>query len=181
MKWLWRTLAVLASIVVLSIAGLFAAGLRSGAGRAHASIDIAKPPSRVWAWATEPDKLKSWISWVVEVRPMQPGPPAVGAKQVWVMQDAYNGNARMQFVDQVTSVEPNRSITVHIDAEGAFSGDSSFTLTDLGNGHTRFENTGTFRYSQWFARLLEPLVTPQAEKKMSMDLQKLKTLVEAEP
>jgi hypothetical protein len=38
---------------------------------------------------------------------------------------------------------------------------------------------GLFQFSQWFANLMEPVITPQAEKKMAADLARLKALVES--
>ena len=59
-----------------------------------------------------------------------------------------------------------------------FSGDSRYVLEDLGNGHTRLSNTGQYRFGNWFARLMTPLVMSQAGKKMKEDLERLKVLAE---
>ena len=42
------------------------------------------------------------------------------------------------------------------------------------------ESTGEYRYTMWMAKLMEPLITPSAQKKEDADLARLKTLVEAE-
>ena len=38
---------------------------------------------------------------------------------------------------------------------------------------------GRFRYTVWLAQLMEPLITPSAERKMVADLAHLKSLIEA--
>jgi hypothetical protein len=64
------------------------------------------------------------------------------------------------------------------DSDGIFDGEESYKLVDLGNGRTRMEILGRFHYAQWFANLMEPAITPQAEKKMVADVARLKSLVE---
>jgi hypothetical protein len=56
-----------------------------------------------------------------------------------------------------------------------------YTLTDLGNGRTRFSTDARYRNDMALARLMEPLITPSARKKFTGDLARLKTLAEAAP
>jgi hypothetical protein len=37
---------------------------------------------------------------------------------------------------------------------------------------------GRYRYAVWLARLMEPVITPSARKKMVTDVAKLKSLIE---
>jgi hypothetical protein len=52
-------------------------------------------------------------------------------------------------------------------------------LTDLGNGQTRLESDARYRFDNWFARLMTPVVLVVAEKKMKGDLEHLKALAES--
>jgi hypothetical protein len=67
---------------------------------------------------------------------------------------------------------------VYLTSEIGFDGTSTWKLTDLG-GRTRFESEGSFRYHSAMFRLMEPLITPQAQKKQELDFAKLKSLIEA--
>lgn len=170
-KWL---LIVIVGIFAAGVGILMAMGARSDAGVMRASVEIAKPPAKVWPWITEPDKLKSWVSWTVETRRID------DKHLVLVMADANNNNERVEIHDEIVAMDAPRSLTVKQWATGAFTGESRFTLVDLG-GKTRVETISTFRYDHWMARLFEPLITPEASKKEVADFAKLKELVEHEP
>jgi hypothetical protein len=105
----------------------------------------------------------------------------VGASRVLVMKDANNGGMLMQIVSKYSEYAPPSRMTVVVsDTQGLFTGGETYLLTDLGNGRTRLEVRGHFHYSQWFANFMEPLITPQAEKKMAMDMAHLKRLAETQ-
>jgi len=181
MKWLKWTGIVLAALIIVPLITLLALGHRAGAGTMQAGIDINASPEQVWAWIDEADKLKQWIGWVVDVRYPNPQKTmGLGASRVFVMKDQNNGGAIMQITGENREYAPPQKMTVHLsDADGMFAGDQSYQLTDLGNGHTHFEVHSRFRYSQWLPRLMEPVITPAAEKKMAMDIGRLKSLIEA--
>jgi uncharacterized protein YndB with AHSA1/START domain len=181
MKWVMIFLGSLAGIVGVAVVVLFALGYRSGANQLNTSIEIDRPPSTVWPWVTEADKQKQWISFLVEVREDVPGAKGVGSRQTWVMQDANRNNKKMEIVGEITASIPGKYVEVKMGSEGMFDGVASYNLVDLGNGRTRLESKGHYHYAQAFARLMEPLIMPQARKKMNSDLARLKTLVEAEP
>jgi len=70
---------------------------------------------------------------------------------------------------------------VHVEVPGQFDGDVLYTLTDLGNGTTRVEQDGRFTYASKLVSLLEPLLTPDAMRKMFDDMKRLKEKVESVP
>ena len=178
MKWAIRVVLTLVGLLALSGAVLFAMGRRSNAGRVMASVEIQGPPATVWAWLTDGDKMKQWVGWVAEVRPVV-SKVGVGAKEVWVMHDANNGGAVVEVTSTCTEYVPQSRMTVALSAPGSFAGDQSYTLADAGNGRTRLEVDGRYRYLMWLAQLMEPVITPSAEKKMAEDLSHLKSLIEA--
>lgn len=178
MKWLKWIGIVLTSVIVLPALTLFAMGHRSNAGRVRASVEIAASPGQVWVWLDDSARLKQWVSWLVEVREPQPPHHAVGSPTTWVMKDENNGGAMMAIDAKYVEYAPPSRLTVTISTPAEFEGQQTYQLTGLGNGHTRLDVDGRYRYDQWFARLLEPLITPAAEKKMAADLTRLKGLVE---
>lgn len=172
--WLIRALAAVGGFLVLAVGALLVMGQRSGAGAMNGSIEIARPVPVVKAWLTEPDHLKQWVSWLVEVRQVSP------TREVWVMEDRNNGNQKMEmFVDALEDTPT--VLRANVWAAGSFHGVSQWRLVDLGNNRTRLEQTASFVYDEWFARLLEPLITPAAQKKSDEDLTRLKQQVEASP
>jgi len=172
MKILKRLLLIIAAVLVLGTGILLAMGARSEAGTLRNTIEIARTPMQVWPWLTEPERLKAWISWTAEAH-------RIDDKHMrMVMQDANNNNAPMVINDEVIEMDPPRSLAIRLSSEGSFTGESRFKLTDLGGGRTRVETVSRFQYAHWMAKLFEPLITPAAAKKQTMDYAKLKELVE---
>ena len=68
MKWLKYLLAAIGGLLaILLIVLLFLGGGRGRARHIH-SIDIDKPADRVFAWVSQPEKLKLWVGWMVDIR-----------------------------------------------------------------------------------------------------------------
>src|SRR5215471_7674997 len=100
MKWIVRILGGIVALLVLAVFGLFLAGKRADAGRTHASLDVAASREQVWPWLTEPDKMKQWVDWLVEVRASDPV-ARPGAKRTLVMRDPNNGGKLMEIDNTV--------------------------------------------------------------------------------
>jgi len=173
MKILKRLLLIIAGVLVLGVGILLAMGARSEAGVLRSTIEIARTPEQVWPWLTEPERLKSWISWTAEAKRID------DKRMTMIMHDANNNNAPMVINDEIIEMDRPRGFTLRLSSEGAFTGESKFKLTDLG-GRTRVESVSRFEFKHWFAKLCEPLITPSAAKKQEMDYAKLKELIEKE-
>lgn len=177
MRYLLYTLAGFGGLVLLALITLFIMSHRRSAGAVAGSIEINSPPEEVWLWISEPQRLKQWVSWLVEVRP-ENDVAGVGGKRTWVMDDP-NMKQMVEIQGEVTRYDPPHQLEIHIDAKMGFSGDMTYTLTDLGGGKTRLDTAGKYSYNHWFARLMEPVVTPQAKKKQRADLETLKRKAES--
>lgn len=175
MKWLKWLFIVPVALVVLALGTLFALSRAPGAGKMHASVEIAATPRQLWPWMIEGDRLKQWISWLTEVR--QTEPSALGSTQTWVMKDANNGGATMTIDGKYAEFQPPNRMTIAVSTP-QFDGLQTYSLKDLGNGHTRFEIDGEYRFSQWLPKLMTPLIMPSAGNKLERDLAKLKSLAE---
>lgn len=180
MKWLKWIGIVIAALVILPVVTLFAMRYRHGAGETHASVEIAASPQTVWTWIDDGEKLKKWVSWTADVTyPDAQKAWSMGSSRVLVMRDENNGGMLMRITTKCSEyVQPSVMTVQMSDGEGMFEGDQTYKLTDLGNGRTRLDVSSHYRLNQWFANLMEPLVTPAAEKKMKMDVAHLKSLVE---
>lgn len=178
MKVVIWLLAGLSSLVVLCVAVLLIMGLQPGAGDTRAAVEISRPPEVVWTWLTKKDKVMKWVSWLTDVREETPGVDGIGARETWVMSDP-NMKKPMEIPSVVTAYDPPRSVTVHIAAPGMFEGDVTYHLTPV-RGGTQLEQLGKWHYSDAFARLMVPLITPQANAKGKMDFTRLKNMIEAD-
>jgi len=178
MKWVLRIVAVVVAIPLVGAAVLLAMGQRSGAGRIGASTEVQAAPEQIWPWFDESAKLKQWVSWLVDVREGGNPVSGLGAKRVWVMRDENNGGMLMEIEAMYTEYTPPVRLAVHTRTADMFDGQQAYRLTDLGNGRTRVDAEGTYQFHIWFARLMEPVITPQASQKMRGDLARLKGLVE---
>ena len=179
MKWILRIAGGFAALLIIAVAVLFALGHRANAGRVRVSAELNASPEQIWPWLNTSDKLKQWITWLVEIRQDQPG-TRVGTKQVWVMRDENSGGQLVEMEGTFTEYQPPARESVHVTSAGMFDGQQTYSVEDLGGGRARLDIDGRYHYSQWFAALLEPLITPAAEKKLVRDMARLKSLVESE-
>jgi uncharacterized protein YndB with AHSA1/START domain len=175
MKILKLVAAAVAAILVLSSMTLFALSRRADAGRNVAAVEVNRSPEQVFRYLTEPEKMKAWVSWLVEIRGTGQG---LGAKDTWIMEDPnYNGE-RVSMDATVVAWDPPRAITVDISSPMGFTGKQTYKLVPIGEGRTRLETDGRFQYGPWYWQMLEPLVTPEAQKKLEGDLARLKAHAE---
>jgi uncharacterized membrane protein len=171
-KKVLTALGIGVGIVALAAAILLGLGMRPGAGTIKASIEIGRSPDQVWPWLHDPDKLKTWVSWLLEVRQQ------TETRQIWVMEDRNNGNARMEiFCDFTTNEKPKRMV-VDVNSLGGFEGETVFTLTSQGATRTKLEQSSTYRFHHWFAKLMTPVIAYSAQRKLADDLTQLKAELE---
>src|SRR6185369_11991743 len=115
---------------------------------------------------------KVWVSWLKDVQ-RDSGPPQVGRRAIWTMQDMNNGGMLMKINLTVDAVESSRRYAVSLNADGGFKGHTEYRLTDLGGGTTRLETDSRYDFDFWLAKLMTPLIMSQARKKAVMDLDQL--------
>ncbi len=181
MKWVTRSILVLLAVFVVTAVGLWFASNRSDAGRMRGSIEIARPAEVVWPWMTDPERLPQWVGWLEAVESDSTSPAeGIGHRETWVMNDP-RMKEKLRVPGTITLWEPPHQLGVHVELSGMFTGDVFYKLTDLGNGRTRVEQDGRFLYGSQLAKLMEPMVTPDAMRKLVADLNRLRQKVEAEP
>ncbi len=178
MKWFGFALLGVGGLLVCIVIVLLVLGRRSAAGRIRGEILINRPADTVFAWITEPAKLTQWVGGLVEVRAETPGPKAVGSRESWVMQDPRQKRG-MTMTSEVTLLDPGRRIDARVGVPGMFSGVGSYTVTPMGEGASRLATDSRFAYDSWFFRLLEPVITPGATKKLLEDFARLRQKLES--
>ena len=181
MQLIVRIVGALLAVLVVCALGLWIASNRRDAGRMRGSIEIERTPEEIFAWMNEPEKLKQWVGWLSDVRPDSSTPrEGIGHRETWIMDDP-RMKQKVFVPGTITLWEPPNQMGVHVEAPAMFDGDVFYKLTDLGNGRTKVEQDARFHYLDRFAALLEPMVTPEAMRKMVDDMHRLKSKVEAMP
>jgi uncharacterized protein YndB with AHSA1/START domain len=180
MRWLLYLLAAGIGLVVLAVVVLLALGARSSAGQFETSIEIDRPAPVVFSFLTQPERIKSWMGWLVEIRSLSPGDRGVGARDVWVMEDRNNNNQRMDIEVETTRLDSDRVLEATLTVPMGFTGRVSYELQPLDARRTRLTYRAWFKYEHWLARLMEPIISRSAAQKLEEDLLRLKQKAEAE-
>ena len=179
MKWLLYLGRGLVGLVVLAVVILLALGGGRGTSRLGASVDVDRPPEVVFAWITEPDRLREWVGWLVEIRPLTAPPLQSGAREIWVMEDRNNNNQRMEIETEIVEYRPNEAVTARLTAAEGFTGRVAYGLIPLGPDGTRLTYAADYDFHHWLAKLLNPVITRSAQQKLEEDLARLKQQAEA--
>lgn len=179
MRWFKFALLGVIGIVAIPIIVLLFLGGGRGVARHVVSVDIARPAPTVFAWVSRPERLESWVGWLVDVRDLTPGQPGVGARQVWVMEDRNNDNQRMDIESEIVGYEPDRLLVARVSAAEGFTGEVRYELEPMDGNRTRLTYRASYQYEHWLAKLLEPVISRSAQQKLEEDIARLKQQVEA--
>ena len=181
MKWVIRIGGTVVVVLLIALASLWLASNRRDAGRMRGSVEIARAPEDIWPWLSEPGKLTQWVGWLAEVRAdSTAAAEGIGHRATWVMDDP-RMKQKISVPGTTTLWEPPLQMGVHVEVPGMFEGDVLYQLTDLGNGRTRVAQDGRFKYVNRIVALMEPMITPDAMRKMFDDMNRLKSKVESVP
>jgi hypothetical protein len=116
-----------------------------------ASTEIAGSASKVWSVLTELERFRAWNPFIRDAR----GSTAVG--DTVHVRVAPSFGLRLAFHAKVLASEPERELRWrgHVIAPWIASGDHTFTIVPLDDGHVRFEQRETFGgIVPWLARRL---------------------------
>jgi uncharacterized protein YndB with AHSA1/START domain len=138
------------------------------------SIEIARPPAEVFAYATDPARFAEWQDDVVGVRVEGGGPPGVGARFTTIRR--VGGAERTMTQEVVEHAVPRRWAAAGVD--GPVRPSASVTVEALGDG-SRSRVTFALDFEGHGAgRPLLPLVRRQARRQAPRSYRKLKERLE---
>jgi uncharacterized protein YndB with AHSA1/START domain len=181
MKWVWRILGAIFSLILLVVICLWLAGFRSGAGHNSATVIIHRPAAQVWRHLENDDLVLKWVSGLTEIHRLTPGVTRAGSRMAMAN---VRGNRRTEMEMEITDFAPNSHIGFKLrspaGASPEFTETAEYVLSEQG-GHTTLTLRGDSRYFPFWIQLMEPIITPAAQKKLQGDLARLKALLEAEP
>src|SRR5919201_726285 len=135
------------------------------------SVDIARPPSDVFAYLTDPTNLPEWQSSAIEAHWEGEKAPGAHVKEV----RKFLGR-RMESELEVTEYEPDRRFALKV-----LSGPVPFSVQhtlDPRDGGTRLTFVGEGEPGGFF-KLAEPIVSRTAERQFKSDFETLKDVLEA--
>ncbi len=173
-------------ILVISLFGLLAALAVIGLAlprqvHLERAITIAAKPATVFTYLNGFKNFNRWSPWAAldpDTRYQYEGPlMGVGAKENWASGDANVGNGSQE----ITAVEPNKSITIKLMLPDMAPSVVTQTLTPDGEGTkvvwAMDADMGASPLNRWFGLLLPKFIGPDYEK----GLANMKPLIEALP
>ena len=162
-------------ITVVVGTGLWLAG---GKKREHsAAIEIEASPQVIFAFLTEPDKHKSWITGLDHVETLESNTDENGVHKRITTTRVMNINGKeSRFDDEVIRFRPNEMLTVQ-------SSNIDEVVTSIYQLEPRDSQTYfTYRIvklNRGIKRLLAPLESDKTQAQINEDILKLKQLVES--
>lgn len=122
------------------------------------SQEFAAPPSTIWPWLVEPERIRQWMDGVVDDRPTSEGPLGVGST---FEMDIKEGRRISTYQGEIKAYEPPRRLGLRM-AGGCgrtpMTMDVEYRLQDLGNGRTRIDyECALVSPRGFFMRLMAPL------------------------
>jgi uncharacterized protein YndB with AHSA1/START domain len=177
-------LVALALVAVAVLVGAFVFLRRGGAtAETRVSIEIDAPPEAVFAWVDSDDRVLQWVGGLKRIEPLEASPAGPGAPTVVGRRERLFvevDGREMVMESEVTSFRRNEEIGQRMTAGAPlpFVEDITFRLVPVAGGRTRFEVRATTRYTSWLGGLMEPFLNRAGGRKLTGDLERLKSLVE---
>ncbi len=138
------------------------------------SIIIHRPIAQVFAFVSNPNNNVKWQPEVIEHKMLSDGPMALGSKMRHVSK--FMGRRIESNID-ITEFAPNQKIAFYV-TSGTLPYTIYYLLAPEGEG-TRFSYFAVME-SNWFLKLVQPLMMQSAKRVIEGDLGRLKLIVEKE-
>jgi uncharacterized protein YndB with AHSA1/START domain len=135
------------------------------------SVELAQPPEAVFPWLLEQDKVPRWTSDLARYEADAPLRRGAHVKQVLTL-----GGSELVLDLELTRYEPPRAVESHTETNGVKL-TITYAIEPAGAG-ARVTQTVDAKASSLTARMLIPVVAGRLEKKVTTDLERLRTVVE---
>jgi uncharacterized protein YndB with AHSA1/START domain len=139
------------------------------------SIEIARPPEEVFAYATDPARFGEWQDDVVGVRVEGGGPPGVGSRFTTVRRV---GGAERTMTQEITEASAPRRWAARA-VDGPVRPNATVTVEPLGDGAGSRVTFALDFEGHGIGRPLLPMIRRQAVKQAPRSYRKLKERLEA--
>jgi carbon monoxide dehydrogenase subunit G len=134
------------------------------------SVEIPRPPAEVFPWLLEEDKVPRWTGNLERYERLDDGPLEQGSK---VRQVLDVSGRTIDVTLEVTGYQPPSGAQTRFSTNG-IDVVRSYALEAAGAG-TRLTQSIEAKPSGLSARMLVPVIQPRLEKKLTEDLERLRT------
>lgn len=171
-RLLARLLFAGGTAALLGLVVLFLAAQREDAGRSEATIEISLPAEEVFPFVVDLQRRKTWVGWT-EVELLSEGDVPQGA-QFRVL----TGSAEwpVPLFGQVRALQPPRRFEISLRSQDPgfdFEEHAEFLLTDTEPVRVTVRTNAQYG-GMW--RIVEPLITLAAQRRLEEDVSRLKRL-----
>jgi carbon monoxide dehydrogenase subunit G len=137
-------------------------------------VQIPRPPAEVFPWLLEEDRVPRWTGHLERYERLDGGPLGQGSK---VRQVLDVSGRRIDVTLEITGYQPPSGAQTRFSTNG-IDVVSSYALEAAGAG-TRLTQSIEAKPSGLAARMLVPVIQPRLEKKLSEDLERLRSELSA--
>jgi carbon monoxide dehydrogenase subunit G len=134
------------------------------------SVELAQPPDVVFPWLLEQDKVPRWTSDLSRYEAESPLRTGAHVKEYLQL-----GGSELTLNLELTRYEPPRTVECRTETNGVKL-TISYELAPAGAG-TRLTQTVEAKAASLTARMLIPVVAGRLEKKVTTDLERLRSVV----
>ena len=133
------------------------------------TVEIPQPPTEVFPWLLEDDKVPQWTGHLTRYERLDGGALGAGSRVRQVLEIS---GRTIDVEMEVTAYQPPSGAQTSFSTNG-IQVVSSYALEAAGAG-TRLTQTIEAKPSGLTARLLVPVVQPRLEEKLTQDLERLR-------
>ncbi len=134
------------------------------------SVEIPRPPAEVFRWLLEEDKVPRWTGHLERYERLDDGPLGQGSK---VRQVLDVSGRTIDVTLEITGYQPPSGAQTRFSTNG-INVISSYALEAAGAG-TRLTQAIEAKPGGLSARMLVPVIQPRLEKKLTEDLERLRS------
>lgn len=138
----------------------------------HAETIIGVHPGQVFPFLVEPDRLKQWMSGLVDSKALTEGGPRVGARSQETVEE---DGRRVVVLTEITQYEVNRTLAVKLEND-MFDAVSCYDLEVHAAG-THVKHRFEAKY-KGMMRFMAVMIGGMVQKKLEGDMQRLKQAAE---
>jgi uncharacterized protein YndB with AHSA1/START domain len=177
-----RALKFLIVLLLLAAVVLWFAARRTDSGYFSYEVTIDRPAPAVFRWLTREDLMRRWIA-DSSVEKINTDPASAGLSYDFRI-DEVIASRPVSLNCKITHAVPNEQLEVLVwpatGQAGAYISNIEIKLLPFGDDYTRLAFSSRTKYQAAFDQMIEPVLTYTIQKKVQSDLQRLKSMLEAE-
>jgi carbon monoxide dehydrogenase subunit G len=143
--------------------------------RCESTVTVDKPPSEVFPWLLDADKVPRWMTGLQVYEPFEPGPLRVGSR---IRQELSVSGQQLRFELHVAELDPPRRAVLRFEGSG-FKAANEYSVAQAGSG-SRVTWVISGDTTSFKARLIAPMVQAKLQEKLETDLARLRALLAGE-